>query len=405
MHKIMFSFFFPLLLGFTACDKSIDSSADLHAQLTKIAKKNTVPGFAVTVVKNDVIALQEAYGFANTEQQKAFTNKTTQPVGSVSKLMIGVALMKAIEQGHFTLDTDINILLPFAVKHPAFPDAPILIRHLVTHTSGIQDDEAIYLGSYSFLKGESLESKEAKTLMEQYGVKKDGQVAALADFMSAYLTPAGKLYKKTNFGTAKPGTNYNYSNIASALAAYIVEHKTGRSFREYTKKHIFEPLGMTSTAWTASDLTPGDAATLYWAKGHPLPAYTMTTYPDGALHICNEDLGKFLLEMMRGFQGKSAFMSAESFKAMFDKKLTPLPANMNPKEDNYGVFWVWFKNGRLGHTGGDFGLLSILAFTPGQNTGFLLLCNAEAENSDESEKVAAIVNDITKSIKAFEAAE
>ena len=76
---------------------------------------SVLPGFAVTVVKKGKVDFQEAFGYADIANQVKYTNRTIQPLGSISKTFIGVALMKAIEQGHFTLETPINDILPFPV--------------------------------------------------------------------------------------------------------------------------------------------------------------------------------------------------------------------------------------------------------------------------------------------------
>lgn len=99
----------------------------------------------------------------------------------------------------------------------------------------------------------------------------------------------------------------------------------------------------------------------------------MYSYPDGNLNSNTEDISLFLVEMMKGFSGSSTFLKPDSWKLMFDKKLSPVPTNMNVKEDNYGTFWVWFKSSRLGHTGGNPGVFTFFAFYPDKKNRFLFL--------------------------------
>jgi CubicO group peptidase (beta-lactamase class C family) len=400
---MMFPFLILCLSGFTNCQKAIEDSGDLDTRLAKVYKESDIAGFALTVVKNDAVAFQQAYGNADIAAKRYYTNQTTQTVGSVSKLFIGVALVKAIEQGHFNLETPINTLLPFPVVNPNTSNEAIKIKHLITHTAGILDDEVAYSGSYSFLPGENTQTDIAQTLIKTYGFNPNEQTLSLADFLKAYFTPDGALYKNTNFGKSKPGERYAYSNIGSALAAYIIEVKTGQSFKSYTQKHIFEPLGMNRTAWSLNDLDRNNAAKLYWTKDRPLPYYTFATYPDGGLHTCNEDLSKFLLEMMRGYSGASTFMPAAQFRLLFDQKMMPLPLDMDPKELNYGTFWVWFKNERLGHTGGDPGLIAFLAFYPEKKTGFVFISNSDYEDGDPDGKSQKQLQKILSAAREFEA--
>ena len=128
--------------------------AELNQALEDIYTNTEVPGFALTVVKNDQILYQEAFGHADIAANKAYTNQTTQPIGSISKTFIAAALVKAMEQGHFDLDTDINDILPFNIQNPKQPNATIRVRDLVTHTSGLVDKQDIYINGYHILPGE-----------------------------------------------------------------------------------------------------------------------------------------------------------------------------------------------------------------------------------------------------------
>ncbi len=391
-------------LTFPACQKSkINTAEDLDVSLSKIYDGSKFPGFSVAVIKNDEVAFQKSYGFANVSAKTAFTNQTTQNIGSVSKLMISISLMQCVEKGLFTLETNINDILPFKVTNPNSPNDPIKIKHLATHTSGIVDDAATYQADYAILKGEDVTTPIAKLLLETYKAKQNGDVMKLGDFVQNYLTPTGKLYKASNFSNNKPGENYAYSNIAASLAGYIVEVKTKISFDVYTKTNIFTPLGMKNTAWNIADLDKKNVAIQYWTKSQPLPFYTSSSYPDGNLNSSIEDMSIFMVAMMKGFSGNSTFLKADTWKLMYDKKLSPLPTNMNAKEDNSGVFWVWFKNGRVGHTGSNPGIFTFLAFTPDKKTGFYFSGNVDLEEGDDSKALSETQQKIITAIKEFEA--
>lgn len=88
--------------------QTIATPAELTIALTRIYNETEAPGFAVSVVKNDEVLYQKSFGKADIEMNKAYTNQTTQPIGSVSKTFVAAAIVKSIEQGHFTLETDLN---------------------------------------------------------------------------------------------------------------------------------------------------------------------------------------------------------------------------------------------------------------------------------------------------------
>ena len=120
--------------------------------LAFLFKQSTIPGMAVTVVKNDTIAFQQAFGQANVAEDIKYTKQTTQPIASISKTFIGLALMQLVEKGRFTLETPINNILPFKVVNPYEPDSLITIKQLVTHTAGIRDTSLNYYQQYYIKK-------------------------------------------------------------------------------------------------------------------------------------------------------------------------------------------------------------------------------------------------------------
>ena len=118
----------------------------LTAELESIRSQGHFNGFGVAIVDRKGVRYQHGFGFADVQARKAYGIHTVQSVASVSKTLVGLALLKAQEQGLLTLDDPVNKYLPFPVVNPAFPDVPITLRHLATHTSSIRDND-FYLRS------------------------------------------------------------------------------------------------------------------------------------------------------------------------------------------------------------------------------------------------------------------
>ncbi len=190
-----------------------------------------IMGVAAAVIVDRKVAWTKGYGFADYERTRPFTPQTVMPVASVSKTFTGVAMMRAVQEGLLSLDADINTYLPFRVVNPHQPNAPITLRHLATHTSGITDRWDVYRRTY------------------RYG---DEPTEPLGDFLADYFTLEGASYSPDNFLDARPGDSRDYSNIGASLAGFIVERAVGELLPDYTRKHIFAPLGMTSTVWKLS---------------------------------------------------------------------------------------------------------------------------------------------------------
>ncbi|MCA1246838.1 serine hydrolase [Massilia sp. MS-15] len=359
--------------------------ASLDARLASLHQASRLPGFAVAVVSDKDVLYQRGFGYADLQARRPYTVDTVQNVGSVSKTVIGVALVKAIELGYFGLDTEIDSILPFKVRHP-HTGLPITVRHLVTHTSGILDDDEVYGHSYIVLPG----SGQTSPLREQFA--RTFTVPGRADpglgaFLKDYLAVGGRHYKPGNFAKPAPGSAYHYSNIGSALAAYLVELRSGERFDEFTRRTIFAPLQMRATSWRADPAHAGRQALAYNRRHQPYPPYALITYPDGGLTTSAADLTRFLMAMVKGYKGGEGVLSKAGFTLLFDPQFAPdaLPAGSPAGEPNSGVFWRIRRNGQVGHTGSDPGVTAFMFIDPASSTGRLLITNTEFSGPGEED--------------------
>ncbi|MGG7603989.1 serine hydrolase domain-containing protein [Massilia sp. BKSP1R2A-1] len=365
----------------------------LTDRLAALQKRSLLPGFAVAVVSNKKVLYQRGFGLADVAGRRAYTEETVQNVGSVSKTVVGVALVKAIELGYFGLDTEIERILPFKVRNPHLPGA-ITVRQLVTHTSSIVDDEDIYGHAYTIMPDADRKGPLYKAF-ERDSTVPGRRDASLGAFLKNYLSPGGARYRKSNFAKAAPGSTYHYSNIGSALAAWLVELKSGMGFDAFTRRHIFEPLGMHATRWHADPALAQRQASVYDHKGRAYPRYGLVTYPDGGLTTSVSDLGRFLMAMVDGFHGGAGILSRAGFALLFKPQFPPdaLPAGSPPGEPNSGVFWRIRKNGQVGHTGSDPGITAFMFIDPAKGTGRILMTNTEfgdAEGNDDPRVVQQV---------------
>jgi CubicO group peptidase (beta-lactamase class C family) len=373
--------------------------ADLHKSLQKIHQQSNFPGFAIALVKDDSTLFANSYGYADKASKKPYTLQTIQPIGSVSKTFIALALMKCVELGYFILETNINDVLPFPVENPSFPNSSITVRQLATHTSSLLDNDSIYYG-----KGYQLTRKPT---------------IALGDFLQDYFAKTGQYYSPKNFSDQQPGTSYAYSNCASALMAYLIEVKTKMSFAEFTAKYIFQPLKMTSTDWFYNPSLQGEYATLYQVNesenaleemlvnaDKSLKEYSCVTYPDGSLKTSVTDLTTYLKAMTKGyFTADSLLMGNALYKTMFAKQFTEatMPANMDPKEPNRGIFWSYSKKGSIRHTGSDPGVFSFISFNPTTKIGVVMTLNTSLDGG-ENHKTVSYFMKVVAALDSFEQA-
>jgi CubicO group peptidase (beta-lactamase class C family) len=174
------------------------------------------PGCAVGVAQNGRTVLSRAYGSANLEYDIPNSPETVFEAGSVSKQFTAAAIVLLARQGKLSLDDDVR-------RHvPEVPDygTTITLRHLLNHTSGLRD-----WGSVVQLAGWPRGSRI---------------------HTHAHALDVISRQKSLNF---TPGAEYSYSNTGYNLLAMIVERVSGMSFSEFSRRELFEPLGMTKTEW------------------------------------------------------------------------------------------------------------------------------------------------------------
>lgn len=355
-----------------------------------------MPGLAVTIVDTKGVIYKKGFGFANIQAAEPYTLKSIQPIGSVSKMILAVALMKATELGYFTLDTDINEILPFKVINPYQPDHVITIRKLTTHTSGLLDNPITFPNTYKFDLKRRPFSKDLMQLMKSMGYQQKIKDSTLKEFNYNYLSTEGKYYSKDNFVNISDSQKYVYSNIATALIAYIIEIKSGTSYSAFTSEYIFKPLSMNHSSWFTANVKLKDQARLYHNSNLIFPLYDFITYPDGGLKTNASDLSKFLVDMINGLSGRSVLLKQKSFQTMF----TPQFSNQDPPKGiklesrNKGILWNLYTNATIGHDGDDPGVSAYILFNPSNGLGGLFLCNKYLE--DKSPLVNILTQTVTE---------
>jgi CubicO group peptidase (beta-lactamase class C family) len=302
---------------------------------------------------------------ANKEQREPFLHTTIINAGGISKTVVGFCLMRAVEEKRLQLDEDINTYLPFKVVNPFFLNEPITLRQLASHTSSIIDRPELYDTTYNF-NGKPVER--------------------LGDFVKNYLDPSGKYYKQTNYLNQKPGKVFRYSNIATALAADVIEIATGESFNQYSKRVLFDRLNMTSTGWLLSEIDLSKHSHLYKVKNDTITEfqlYEFPTYPDGALRTSIYDLSKFFISVVnegeyKGIKVLKKEIALEMLKPLFTS--SNKPENLDLEKKNYGVFMpIWVKENRVGNAGGDFGVINKMLYNRTSKVGVILFANTSLD--------------------------
>lgn len=172
-----------------------------------LGERSGAPGVVGAILRDGVVTEVVAWGGAQCDGSGVVDVDAAWEIGSISKHVASVALLRLWEQGRVDLDAPIGDYLD------DIPDAwrPVTLRQLATHTSGVPDyEEAGGYGVY----------ETRPTAAEVYAIVADRPL----DF--------------------EPGTRWSYSNTGYFLLSRVVEEVSGEPFGDYLRTQLFEPLGM-----------------------------------------------------------------------------------------------------------------------------------------------------------------
>ncbi len=194
------------------------------------------PGCAIAVDHGDTAIYRGAFGLAELEYRIPNTDTTIFEAGSVSKQFTAASVLLLEARGLLSLDDTIQKWFPEIPEYAA----PITLRHLMLHTSGLRD-----WGSVMSLAG-------WPRWTTSYG--QDDALAVIARQRGLnHLT----------------GTEFSYTNSGYNLLAILVERVSGQSFGEFMAQEFFRPLGMSHTSWRSdyTRIVPGRAQAYARAAG------------------------------------------------------------------------------------------------------------------------------------------
>ncbi len=299
----------------------------------------TSPGCALGVSHRDQVVLERAWGMAELEPGIPITPATIFEGGSVSKQFTAAAVLLLAQQGKLSLDDDVRRWAP------EVPDygAPITIRHLLTHTSGLKDW---------------------------------GAVAAIGGWPrgSRIYTHAHVLEIISRQGTPNhpPGAEYIYSNTNYNLLAVIAERVGGESLPALTRRWIFEPLGMSRSGWRDdfTRIVPGRAqAYAAGAGGWRLQMPNENVYGNSSLLTTVGDLLRWSANTTHLQVGGAAFRAEQQRRGVLTSGDTISYAA--------GVQLLRYDGmAEISHTGATAGDRAFLGRYPESGWAVAILCNA-----------------------------
>lgn len=317
-----------------------------------------IAGGVVAVVAGGELVLLRPFGHADLAAGIPVAPEHRFEIGSISKLFTSILVNQLIDEGAFTLDTEVTALLPWLVlPHGA---GAVTVRHLLNHTAGLVS----------------------------------GVDAVPDDFAQAWSV------RDTDAAPVPPGEFFHYSNLGFILLGLVVSAVTGLPLADALRRRLLIPAGMTDTLPEVANLDRPSLAVGYtplrddapWLPGRPLvpAAWLEVTAGDGNIASTAADMARFLrLLLGKGELEGTAVLSEESFERI-TASLAPdgedilLRGRHQPvlsSRYGLGVNVEETAEGRLlTHGGGMIGYASFLLADLTQGVGVVVLSNADGDS-------------------------
>jgi CubicO group peptidase (beta-lactamase class C family) len=243
------------------------------AYMAKTLKDWNAPGVGVGIVVNDKLVFAKGYGYRDYEKKLPFTPATMSPIASNTKLFTAVAAGMLVEEGKLTWDKPVRESVPAIRFFNDQLNDNVTLRDMLSHRTGITRHDTIWFKS-DFTR---------KELFEKL----------------VYLEPQEPMRE-----------TFLYNNLMFAAVGYLIELQSGKTWEQFVKERILDPLGMDSTSYSIADmLKRPEFGVGFTERRDSFDLYRIPYYEDisgvapcGAIVSNIDDMSHWLIALMN--QGK-----------------------------------------------------------------------------------------------------
>ncbi|BCL25306.1 serine hydrolase [Streptomyces aurantiacus] len=325
-------------------------------RLAALAAKHRVPGATLGILRirpdgagaHDDELVEVAHGVLNLDTGTPTTTDSLFQIGSVSKVWTATLVMQLVDEGLLDLDAPLVTVLPELVLADPETTKAVTMRHLLTHTSGIDGDVFTDTG-----RGDDC--------LETY-------VAGLADVRQNHPL----------------GATWSYCNSGFSLMGRVVEQLTGMTWDRAIRERVFAPLGLRHTVTLPEEALLHSAAVGHEAhdggspQRAPVWGLPRSLGPAGLITSTTADVLAFARAHLNG--GRTAdggrLLSGAGTEAMAARHAElPDPYTLG---DSWGLGWcrfTWDGHFLLGHDGNTIGQSAFLRLLPAEGLAVTLLTN------------------------------
>lgn len=344
------------------------TQAELHAEVEIAIEEEGLVGVVWTAVTPDGTAIGAA-GLANAEQGEPLSTGSKVQTGSIAKTFIAVGILRLVTERKLELDSPVAPLLPnVKFDNPWASSDPVLVRHLLDLTSGLDDAR----------------------LWQVFSLKAEPDAPLSAGI------PADQLQIRS-----RPGSRLSYSNLGYTLLGMIIENVTGERYEQYLDAHLLRPLDMHDSTFRFVS-QEGPHADIRMAMGHfeeaaSQPAVPLYLRPAGQFTTTALDMGRFARFLMsNGEIEGEVFVTPHLLRAM-GRPMTTEAALAGLTGVGYGLgLNSRDRYGVLGncHIGTTVGFRSNFCLFPEDQKAFFVAMNADVETANYYRFDALLVQEL-----------
>ncbi|MBZ4191468.1 serine hydrolase [Niabella beijingensis] len=316
-----------------------------------------IPGVAVAVVRNGKTVLMRIYGIRELGSPGKIGSNTLFMIGSNTKAFTATALALLQAEDKLKLGDPVIKYLPEFKLYDPWVTQHATIRDLLSHRLGFNTFQGDFMFFDSDLSSGQVREKLAK------------------------LKPAYDFR-----------TTWGYCNAAFLTAGEIIPRVTGKSWAQYLRERIFDPLGMNHTVALSSDFPKqkniAAAHTVYLGKLMKVPYGQIDNLaPAGSIGSSIADMTHWVeLQLAEGaYQGKQVIPGGAIFETRMPHSIIGLGGHAFNRSQ-FGLYGLgWFTGSYearrvVSHTGGVNGFLTSVYLLPEEQLGIIVLTNTESNN-------------------------
>jgi len=322
-------------------------------------KEWKIPGLSIVVVKEGAVVYQKGFGVRELGKPGAVDADTRFGMMSTTKAMTALALAMLVDEGKLDWDDPITRHLPTFRLPNAYLTEHTTVRDALRHTSGLQNADLLW-------GREDLSTKEILARLDRVPT------------------------------TAALRSDFIYHNVMYQVAGEVVSAASGMPWEQFITTRILNPLGMTRSRATLSEVQADGDANVSSAhfdiddRVRPIADVTVDRVPAaGAIWSTARDAGKWLTFLLAGGKvGDKRLVSEEGFKELFSPQVAvPTRQWLYPTAKLVGSRWTayglgWFLQDYRGqfiamHTGSMDGRTAIIGLAPDAKAGVYIFGNLD----------------------------